>query len=270
MASTSHEPATAQLALPEDVEQLRAQLQQLRSTLAERDAEADLEERRRDYAELANHYYDLVTDFYRFGWGPSFHFAPRRAGETFLASLEREQHRLAADMELGPGKAALDVGCGIGGPMREIARHSGAIVAGINNNAYQSMLAERANVRTDLVERCPIQVGDFMRIDQPGASYDAAYCLGTTCYAPDETAAFVENARVLKTGGILANHEWCLTPPFDPADPDHHDIKRRIEIGSGLPVLSRHTDVASALEAAGYDVIEFRDIAHDCDESTPW
>ena len=30
-----------------------------------------------------------------------------------------------------------DVGCGVGGPMREIVRLSGAHVTGINNNAYQ-------------------------------------------------------------------------------------------------------------------------------------
>ena len=30
-----------------------------------------------------------------------------------------------------------DVGCGVGGPLREIVRLSGARVTGINNNAYQ-------------------------------------------------------------------------------------------------------------------------------------
>ena len=28
-------------------------------------------------------YYDLVTDFYEYGWGSSFHFAPRVPGESF-------------------------------------------------------------------------------------------------------------------------------------------------------------------------------------------
>lgn len=31
----------------------------------------------------------------------------------------------------------LDVGCGIGGPLREIVSFSGASVVGLNNNSYQ-------------------------------------------------------------------------------------------------------------------------------------
>jgi len=34
-------------------------------------------------------------------------------------------------------RAFQDVGCGVGGPLREIVRLSGAHVTGINNNAYQ-------------------------------------------------------------------------------------------------------------------------------------
>lgn len=31
----------------------------------------------------------------------------------------------------------LDVGCGVGGPAREIAHFTGAHITGLNNNAYQ-------------------------------------------------------------------------------------------------------------------------------------
>ena len=32
-----------------------------------------LDERKRDYKNFVNTYYDLVTDFYEYGWGQSFH-----------------------------------------------------------------------------------------------------------------------------------------------------------------------------------------------------
>ncbi len=35
-----------------------------------------LVQRTTDYESLTNKYYDLVTDFYEWGWGESFHFAP--------------------------------------------------------------------------------------------------------------------------------------------------------------------------------------------------
>ena len=80
------------------------------------------EARRAAYAVMVNAYYDLVTDFYEFGWGDAFHFAPRYRGESFLASLARHQHFLAHRLGVGAGAAVIDVGCGIGGPGRSIAR----------------------------------------------------------------------------------------------------------------------------------------------------
>ncbi|KAL3569189.1 hypothetical protein D5086_029079 [Populus alba] len=38
----------------------------------------DDEERKANYTDMVNKYYDLVTSFYEYGWGESFHFAPRR------------------------------------------------------------------------------------------------------------------------------------------------------------------------------------------------
>ncbi len=52
-------------------------------------------QRTTDYESLTNQYYDLVTDLYEWGWGESFHFAPRAPNESFSASLARHEHYLA-------------------------------------------------------------------------------------------------------------------------------------------------------------------------------
>ena len=93
-----------------------------------------VETRKANYTKMVNDYYDLVTDFYEYGWGQSFHFAPRHKGETFAASLVRHELYLAHVLGLRPGMKTLDVGCGVGGPMRAIARFSGASIVGVNNN----------------------------------------------------------------------------------------------------------------------------------------
>jgi sterol 24-C-methyltransferase len=49
------------------------------------------EARRSQYMKMVNDYYNLVTDFYEFGWGQSFHFAPRFRGESFAATLAPHQ-----------------------------------------------------------------------------------------------------------------------------------------------------------------------------------
>jgi sterol 24-C-methyltransferase len=83
------------------------------------------EDRKANYTTLVNQYYDLATDFYEYGWGTSFHFAPRYKTEALAASIARHEHFLATKLKLKPGDKVLDVGCGVGGPLIEIARFSG-------------------------------------------------------------------------------------------------------------------------------------------------
>ena len=107
------------------------------------EARGGLDQRKTDYRNFENTYYDLVTDFFEYGWGRSFHFAPRVEGESFAASLARHEHYIAHMLSLRPGMVAVDLGCGVGGPAREIARFSGAGIVGVNDNEYQLKRAAR-------------------------------------------------------------------------------------------------------------------------------
>ena len=67
---------------------------------------------------MVNKYYDLATSFYEYGWGESFHFAHRYKWETLRESIVRHEHFLASKLNVKPGDKVLDVGCGVGGPLR--------------------------------------------------------------------------------------------------------------------------------------------------------
>lgn len=56
---------------------------------------------------VTNHYYDLATDFYEYGWGESFHFAPLYKGESREHSFCKHEYRLALRLGLGPKDEAL-------------------------------------------------------------------------------------------------------------------------------------------------------------------
>ena len=102
-----------------------------------RDEAEALERRKSEYKALINKYYDLVTDLFEYGWSKSFHFAPRAPNESFAESLARHERNLAERLDQRPGMRVADLGCGVGGPLREIARFSGATIVGVNNNEYQ-------------------------------------------------------------------------------------------------------------------------------------
>ena len=230
--------------------------------------DAGVESRKERYRSFVNNYYDLVTDFYEFGWGQSFHFAPRRRGESFKASLLRHQLFLADQLSLQPGMQVLDVGCGVGGPMATLARHSGANFVGINNNAYQ---IERAKVHTREVKSlCRFIHGDYMRIPEDDDRYDAAFAIESMPHAPDKTAAFREIFRVLRPGAHFAAYEWCLTDIFDPGNADHLRIKNEIMVGDALPDIALTGEVCHALRTAGFEILEARDLAPESHPETPW
>jgi sterol 24-C-methyltransferase len=230
----------------------------------------DVGARRERYAELARSYYDLVTDFYEYGWGQSFHFATRAVGESFETSIARHELYLAHRLGLRAGVRVLDVGCGVGGPMRTIARFSGAHITGLNNNAYQLKRAALHNREQHLEHLLSYVSCDFMKVPLPDASFDAAYQIEATCHSADLPACYREIARLVKPGGLFAGYEWCLTSRFDPSSQEHRRIKKGIEEGNALPDINTSNQVLAALAGAGLQVIEATDLAPTSDPEMPW
>jgi len=228
------------------------------------------DDRKANYTRMVNDYYDLATDFYEYGWGQSFHFAPRHRGESFEASIARHEFFLAARLGLRAGMTAVDLGCGVGGPMRAIARFSGASVVGINNNEYQIRRGEKHTRAAGLEDRCRFVKADFMALPLAEASMDAAYTIEASCHAPDKLALFKEIARVLRPGAAFAGYEWCLTDRYDANSAEHRAIKKGIEEGDALPDIWPTGEVISALRGAGLEVLESRDLAVDVGTGMPW
>lgn len=107
-------------------------------------------------------YYNLVTDLYEYGWGGSFHFCRFAYGEPFQQAIARHEHYLAHMMGIKENTSVLDVGCGVGGPAREIVKFTGANIVGLNNNDYQIERATRYAARDGLSNKLTFVKGDFM------------------------------------------------------------------------------------------------------------
>jgi sterol 24-C-methyltransferase len=229
----------------------------------------DKQERLNDYASLTRQYYNLVTDFYEYGWGQSFHFCRFYPGEPFRQAIARHEHYLAAKGEFTENMKLLDVGCGVGGPAREIHRFSGASVVGLNNNDYQIARANRKAEQEGLADKLKFVKGDFMQMDFPDASFDGVYAIEATVHAPVLEGVYGEIYRVLKPGGTFAVYEWLLSDKYDENNPRHREIVYGIEIGNGVPKMQIKSVAEDALKKVGFEIQYARDLAEN-DDAVPW
>jgi sterol 24-C-methyltransferase len=227
--------------------------------------------RRDEYATLTRHYYNLATDLYEYGWGQSFHFCRFAYGEPFHQAIARHEHYLAHMMGLKEGMRVLDVGCGVGGPAREIAKFSGANIVGLNNNDYQIERATRYAEKEKLSHKLKFTKGDFMQMSFPDNSFDAVYAIEATVHAPSLEGIYSEIFRVLKPGGVFGVYEWLMTDAYDNDNPHHREIRLGIEIGDGISNMEKVEVALKAMKAAGFELEHTEDLADREDEDyAPW
>jgi 24-methylenesterol C-methyltransferase len=220
--------------------------------------------------ELVNTFYNLVTDIYEWGWGQSFHFSPLLPGKNAAASEAAHEARLAALLRLQPGMKCLDVGCGVGGPMRTIASTSGANVTGITINDYQVQRATYHNAKLRLQSLCQAVEGNFLEMPFAHETYDAAYAIEATCHANKLEQVYGEVFRVLKPGAFFASYEWVSTKEYDANNPQHVKIIDEINYGNGLPEMRTYTEAEQAGKNVGFNLVISEDIATASPVCGPW
>lgn len=205
----------------------------------------------------------------QYAWGTSWHFCRFHYGESVPQAMARYEHYLAARAGINAGNRVLDIGCGVGGPAREIAHFTGAHITGLNINDYQISRARQYAVVHGLQNKQDFVKGDFMNMPLESNTFDACYAIEATPHASSLKGVYAEAFRVLKPGGVFACYEWVLTNKYDPTNPEHQRIAKGIKLGCSLVNLVTHKECLDALEFAGFEVLEHEDRAVN-DDAVPW
>ncbi|XP_047941495.1 24-methylenesterol C-methyltransferase 2-like [Salvia hispanica] len=213
-------------------------------------------------------FYNLVTDIYEWGWGQSFHFSPAIPGKSHREATRIHEEMAVDLLNVGPGKRILDAGCGVGGPMRAIAAHSGANVVGITINEYQVKRARAHNKKAGLDGLCEVVCGNFLEMPFEDNSFDGAYSIEATCHAPKLEEVYGEIYRVLKPGALYVSYEWVTTELYRGDDAEHREVIQGIERGDALPGLRCYSDIAAVANKVGFEIVQERDLAKP--PSQPW
>ncbi|PIN09489.1 SAM-dependent methyltransferase [Handroanthus impetiginosus] len=213
-------------------------------------------------------FYNLVTDIYEWGWGQSFHFSPSIPGKSHRDATRIHEEMAVDLLNIKPGARILDAGCGVGGPMRAIAAHSGANVVGITINEYQVNRARMHNKKAGLDKQCEVVCGNFLQMPFDDNSFDGAYSIEATCHAPKLEDVYSEIYRVLKPGSLYVSYEWVTTELYRGDDAEHVEVIQGIERGDALPGLRSYKDIAEVAKKVGFEVLKEQDLAKP--PANPW
>ena len=175
---------------------------------------------------------------------PVDHFHAR----GFPATVE-----LADRLPVKPEHHLLDIGAGLGGPARYIARRFGCRVSGVDITPPFVEAANKLTALLGMLGQVRMEVGDGQRLPYPDASFDGAYTQHVTMNVADRTAFFAEAFRVLRPGAFFALTEHGLGPAGKP----HYPVPWSSD-GTGAH-LATPAETRAFLARAGFEGIEMQD-----------
>jgi SAM-dependent methyltransferase len=113
---------------------------------------------------------------------------------------------------LAPGLEVLDVGGGLGGPARTLARDFGSRVTVLDLTEEYCRAGEELTRRTGLADRVRFRHGDALAAPFPDASFDVVWTQHSSMNIEDKERLYESTRRVLRPGGRLALHEVMAGP----------------------------------------------------------
>jgi SAM-dependent methyltransferase len=122
---------------------------------------------------------------------------------------------LLREANLAAGERVLDIGAGIGGPARTMARHFGAEVTALEPTARFAALGRELNRRCALEERIEVVQGEASALPFADASFDLVVTQAVWANLEDKGAMLTEARRVLVPGGRMAVFELVAGPAVE-------------------------------------------------------
>ncbi len=160
---------------------------------------------------------------------------------------------LADRLPIRPGQHLVDIGCGLGGPARYLAKRFQCVVSGVDITPAFVEAGNKLSALVGIQSQVRIELGDGQRLPYQAASFDGGYTQHVTMNVPDRAKFYAEAFRVLKPGAFFALSEQCLGPTGQP----HYPLPWSAD-GSGAYLVTP-AETRRLLEQAGFEQIEIED-----------
>ena len=160
---------------------------------------------------------------------------------------------LARSLKLKGDETVLDLGCGIGGPSRYLAKTYGCRITGLDLTPEFCEAAAMLAERTGLAHKVDYRQGDALATSFADGSFDIVWSQNVAMNIADRDRLYGEMRRVLRSGGKLALQEVAVGPGGDP----HYPVQWAHEPSTSFLLTQQAT--REKLEMAGFRVLVWQD-----------
>lgn len=194
------------------------------------------------------------------------HLSPSLSNEDRYA-LQSENWRessslrvlnLAQKMDIQEEQLVVELGCGIGGPGRDIAQEMGCRIVGLSVSHVQlkNLRIMSKNTGSAFIDTV---TGDMQRLPVADESIDHTYSINAIYHVNDKDAVINEAHRVLKPGGTLGVDDWFIT--HNTEDEVHEALRFNWSTGSnGFHEIGAF---AASMEVAGFIDLQTEDFTEE-------
>lgn len=207
-----------------------------------------------DTVAVADHYDELDPVYLRV-WGDHVHHGLWSTGdETSTEAVVALSDTVGDRLELRPGEACIDIGCGYGSTARRLAATRGVRVTGFTLSAEQSAYAA-AHPSSDV----RVEKRDWLDNGLTDHSADAAWAIESSEHMVDKPMFFAEAHRVLSPNGRFVICAW-LAETDAGAWKVRHLLEPICREGR-LPSMGTREEYEEMATAAGFTVRGYEDVS---------
>ncbi|CAI6089496.1 unnamed protein product [Clonostachys chloroleuca] len=166
------------------------------------------------------------------------------------------EEAIAEEIGLAPSMKVLDLGCGRGRVAAHMSSYSGAQVTGLNIDENQINQARQWNTSLGNMNKFVVHDQNNLPLPFEDQSFDAFYEIQALSLCKDPSLLFKEIHRILKPGAKFLLLDWVSLPAYDPENPTHASLMRRVKPLIGAVGTPTPASFEKALVEAGFTIIK--------------